>query len=150
MSACRTGTDAPKLQQGNCRHKKVYKQRIMKNWRGVRTVLEAPSEKCLSAVWANTCQEWHKNSSFSLRVKEWLDVIELFSILVFCNSRTVFIFNYVCIPLTEIALHFIFNISVLRTQWHVSISSKPTKGLSHPKCAWCIMGLRYPFFPDRL
>lgn len=74
----------------------------------------------------------------------WL--LELFSILIFCNSRTVFTFNHVCIPLAEIALHFIFNISVPRTQWHVSISSKPTKGLSHPKCAWCIMGLHYPFF----
>lgn len=70
-----------------------------------RTALETSPEKFLTAVWTKSYQEWHKNSSSSLRVDKRVDDSSyfpfLFSVIPGLHSRlTIFVFHYLRQPYT--------------------------------------------------
>lgn len=77
----------------------------------------------------------------------WL--FQLFSGFIWYNSKFVFIFDNVCIPLAEIVLHLTFSFSVLKTQWLITISDKLSTKTKEPSCltyAWHITESCYPIF----
>lgn len=65
---------------------------------------EIPSEKLLGAVWVNVYQERHKSSIQSRCRGMTGQLLQLFSVLISCNSKFVLIFSHVYVPLAEIAL----------------------------------------------